>query len=1449
MEPFKNIRTSILPFGYNKTTKSYRFSLCIDLNPNYSDDQAVVDRDELRRFILTYANDANSISSLLIKNLSINLYKTGEKNIPVKSSAVCFPTITSQIVTAWNSLPINSYTTRGNNETPGYAQGLDISIAHTIPIFKTKTGTIPDGQQLRRSMMMELESEKMDIKSLKPLVSPLRAGLKSVNDDIENFSNMLSGISSFSEQVNAMETNSLLKSTKKKYTSIYDNAASMLEFWSFIDSNAILQRVMGQIIDFEIKEDELKKYISNYIDKQEFDIVFSFSDDVLKEVAKLTKLTWEHLITPCRIYPSMQVILVREENELDKIPIQIQATNYDIGGKLVGLKAIKEKYEKYLDILDDASVNESEKYQIRKQLMTLDTAAMTIGVNTYNLSLPGILVKEKQIEAAAESNNTVLPNYLYRIRSGYRFAVKSVKSVDLTPIGLRTVSLKGTLGNKINLPNELSIQDIGINTDSGAHAFLRDKEGVMVPQIIADQAMNNWGGENIGMPSVFSNQENEENFESTVDEGAVSDSIKFVTEQLSKFFIEDYEIKGVEYKRNAHKGDQDSKLHTDIANLPIQLSYSLNSIQNKKLIFGREIQVFLTPEYKNKYAIPTALIPKLKDENSHCLTTQKFIFKRNEPVKPIEFRLYHQLVEESGAPIEEREGESVTNLVIRNFSNVDNDEVYVTNQTSIRHILPPAISFQQAIWHNKLFNNKHNPEGMSVKESYKWYLKHHYPINEGEISMQWDKNNEWSPVLLADGSYRKNSLKEAIDGSTRMRDFYNKSCDINYLPDPLSKGFTFQFFRDKDRLIKAKEYEKYEDYEYYFTGSYPEINAWKIILVDYEPNDIEMVLFDKSAETIWVRIEKGSEIFVTARTILAEDYSNQMETFGNNNQFTRFGGNDLLTPPLEFTLVHAIQRPLIRPKFGNMTVSKKELDQTNLSLTITTNLEQLYSYKDNAGITRYLENTKPTGNIEVYAKWEEYLDDPKHVTSDNWTPLMPVNDVDLKKFTHINKKESPAIFEFNVDVSPQLLNMEKTLNKISSLRNDFKNYAVDLNASYDIRETKYLKKVLWIKNKSQFTSYYPKNRGVEDDESLPENSWQSKEYYNRLSAIPYTMEVLNSRKPAPPQISDQKRIKLISVIEDWQEGPTFKRGASMNRLRIFFERGRLTSGNGERIGFIVNEPAGTYNDQMVKNNLVSMVGKDIISDTVKPFDGSKGNNEVLLSESNFVIRDPQYIYDNTTKKPKADLESFTPKYVKDLGIMTYLPKFDKKLNLWYVDVELDIKDENGKQLHNPFLKFALVHYQEKSFNYNKTSENNLIKDCRISNVYQSGFAYIMGSRLITVEFGKGYVKPAIEFDVTSLKGKSSDNRSRFFAVVREKYSNSFAWKTAKKTDATDAFFQLSNGADQLPKRLDYKNNNDKNYQLVIIETEHWEDSNPSSFDQLIENKNNRVVLVSTFNLE
>ncbi|MEM6516560.1 MAG: hypothetical protein AAF688_10295, partial [Bacteroidota bacterium] len=764
-------------------------------------------------------------------------------------------------------------------------------------------------------------------------------------------------------------------------------------------------------------------------------------------------------------------------------------------------------------------------------------------------------------------------------------------------------------------------------------------------------------------------------------------------------------------------------------------------------------------------------------------------------------------------------------------------------QTSTRHILPPAISFQQAFWHNKIFE-------MPTAESYRWYIKHQFPKELGEFKRDSEGN-----VIIPNEKYSINDIEEIIKSSTRMREYFPRKCSINYLPDPLSKGFRLEFFKDKHRLIKAKEYEEYEQLEFYFSGTYPKINAWKIVLEDYNYNENSLLLVNRKKEKITIRLDKGHELFVTVRTILHEDYENQLETFGNYNSYTQYGNNDLITPPLEFCLVHATQRPLVRPKFNNIIKSDKEINKTVLHLSATANFEQTGIWFDETEIVRYINGNIPTGNLEIYAKWEEYRDDPKHTPTNNSTPNNPINRINKLHFENTDK-ESPAVFESSIEVPKQLDNMEATLNKVASHRNRYKNYAVDLQTSYDVKETRFIEKYFWLKNKSKFTPYYPKDWGVEEENELNAGSVKSKEYFNRISSNSFLVRILNSKKPNAPVVAD-KNITLVSVTEDVSSNKTIYRKASLNRLRFFFERGRLSSGKGERIGFVVNEPRARYNDYLVKNDLVSIVGRDIVSDSLKPYDGLNRNTDVLLTKANFVINDPFDLKDFDTYKKSDDLESFSPKYVKDLGVMTYLPKFDKKLNLWYLDVEIDVNDVKGGELHSPFLRFSIVHYQENSFNYNQGTEIDISKDCRISHISKSGYVYILPTRNIKLEYGskvndgykKGFVKVKLDFDESSLKkGNPSNHVSKFYLAIRHRMKSDAKWTIADKNVKNDssAFMKLDEKSAKITF-VYYKKNID--YQIVILETEDWGNNNDISFDGLIENKNSRIVHVNTFELK
>lgn len=1469
-----HVLTSVLPFGYKNGNENgkgkYRFSLCIDLNTDFDK----IENNDSKKFI-TFTKTYETLINQILEKIQ---FKINNETVYKQEINYCFQNeFVSNVSEVWRKFlnAPDGFSTAENANPEFKPNPLKLSTNNQLEsIFKGDV--IPNSKLIHELLVASVNTESNNL--VLGTVTEVETNKVVLLDQIvSDFTKKLDGINQFALDYNSIQVGKLRDNFSNKNQSLFDSVNKVFDIWTFIDENIILQRLFGKTIDFEISE----KYLEKFKDGDMIKLSVAFSGDLE------TDYTWQHLETQCKLFKSQHLIIVDEEPSYN-ITKKLEATNYDVGGKLTSLIGIKDKFQEKINLLRDPKSKESEKYLIRKELIQLDTACLTLGINVYDSTFKSIIDLENKIiggitnnkgntERFTRSDSKII--YLKDVNNGYRIAAKCNSNIDskVTALGQREVNLKlsGLNFSIRQLPDEFKTQYFAINTNTGTHALVEDENSkTLMKKTLTDPAIFTWSGENLGMPSVFSVQEDDTNFESTIDEGGIEESTRFVMEYFSNFYAEDYQLIGMKLINDDDKSTGHSfiKLNTNPEKAKILLEYAHPKEGNKKLLFGRSYSLYLTSEYKNGWAPSLEQIEKIKQNKNipydYNLKLNSFIFKRNEPVKPIEFQLQEPLTRKTeedynGTKVEKtvafykRDGELCDKLVIRNYSKKDKDKICKTKQKAFRHILPPSISFQQALWHNKIFEMEHS-------ESYRWYMKYHFPAVEGKDYMKWS-HGEWKK----DPTGRKYTLSEAIEGSTQMREYYpdkwylpdawERDEIINYLPDPLSIGFRFDFFKDTKRLIKDEKYEQFEQIEFYFSGKYPKINAWRIILEDYNSNDGELFEVDFNNEEIIIRLDKGEELFVTARTILSENYEKELETYGNYNDFTRYGNNDLLTPPLEFSLVHATQRPLVRPVFNNLLKTYKKQDSSIIDIITTATIEQTGTYRDTAGIIHYLEGNVPTGNVEVYAKWEEYKDDPKHLLTDldNWTPNDPLNRIDNINFEN-QKYELPAIFETSVEISKQLTNMEATLNKIATDRNEFKNYATDLQFTYDVRETKFIEKYFWIKNKSKFTAYFPKEWGTIDADSnkeeekklLEEDYHYSKDLFNKVSADAFLVRILNNKKPNIPKLA-AKNMTLVSVVEDCLSSKGIIRKSSMNRIRLFFERGRLSSGKGERIGFVVNESKSKYNDYLVDNDLVSLVGRDIVSDSIVPYDGLFRNDDVLLTEANFLKKDPYEMKDFVSNENSYDLESFSPKYVEDLGIMTYLPKFDKKLNLWYLDIQMDINIKNGQELHSPFVRFSIVHYQEHSFNYNKEVETKIALDCRISEISKTGFVYVLPTRKIELEVDNHSVITSIELDVSSLKHGLNGIESKFYALIREKKKWEVKWELAKNSKEDDCFKRITHNSSLIKSeenKLDYEKSIFKDYQVVILETEDWGNINDTSFNNLIENKNSRIIQVNTFEL-
>ncbi len=1467
MEVQPIILTSILPFGVKKKggRTFFRFSLCIDLKASYNAGTEP-NYKQLLQFFLEYGMSKNNIHADICANIKTNLgagtpcFSEFKGVNEYWTKLICgseMPSEIATIVARHEEIELGKYKA---NQLIGKQVG-----GFAIPNINPH---IIREQLIFNEFELKSGRQPNVLPTIERQIATLETSIAAVNETLQ-------GINTYSFSQNDSQSSKLFESyndlSRNKHTDLQYSTERIQDTFSFIGSNLILQRLFGTTIDFEIEAEVIRN-----VPKTDGKFQMNLNPTAFSGLWPTLKVTWEHLTTEMHYVGAAgqkEVVIVSASKPW--VGERHSAINYDVGAKLQSLNGLGEKFRDYRKSLEEATT-ESERHAINKKIIQLDSAAFTRGANIHCDSIPEDLTRLLSVSVNNSFNATNLTEE--KVTKGHRFGILNTRGDKINSLGERRVKQFTDVRNannsqfkEIKLPEEFTIQHFAVNTDTAMHALVERTApdgratGQLEHKLVVDTTMLTWSGENLGMPSVFSNNEDETNFDSIVTEGSVSDSIDIVTKSFMRIFKEEYLPKSVAYDgkmRDRRINGGEISVHEN-ENKWLTLQYSHGN--NCKLLLGGLYKFTIVPEYKNGFALKfnsTDAELGLYDIEEKAFL--EFHFKRNEPVKPITFFLQSPLLEkyDDEGPFEQaadevnekyvtreraiggREGESLHHLVIRNYSRKDDDTVYGSTQLSVRYILPPAITFEHALWHNKIFEIH---QKFGNQESYKWYRKYHFPAVKGEKKL--DENGEYEiDHYEKDGTiiYKKYTDEDEFTWSSKMRDCYPDQTfklerwerpDVNYLPDPLAAGFRLEFYLDQGHTIKADEYEVFQQAEYYFSGTYPYIKSWKLIAFE---SDTPTVYQDD--QDIYIGLRKGEQLYIQARTILNLNYEQTLETFGNYNNFTRYGNNDLLTPPLSFSITHAIQRPLIRPRIIDVFHADKDLSNSILALRFRIHTEQLLHHLAIDGTPKYNPETIPTGPVEMYSKWEEYVDNPAHIVNDNWTPNQPVRSIDINSFDGDDESQ-PAVFEVSIPISEQRASMENSLTIINNSTNPYANLSVELHAKWDIKETKHLEKWFWVKNTSLFPSYYSPLEA--DDETT--NTELRRGKFARISHKPFFVRILNSKKPNPPKIASRNML-LLSVKDDIiRSGDIVDRKSSMNRIRIYFERGRLSSGKGERIGILINESSSAYNDQFAKSGFISKCGRDFVNDSALPFDGLYRSEEVLLNKSHLDVFDPPHI-EGEDGKMTNDLESFEPLYVSNIGLMTYMPKFDKKLNLWYLDVALELKDKSGNELHNPFIQFGLVHFQEHSFNYNNpTTLQDPSKDCRISDIILSGFIYVLPTRLFHIDYvPMDHINISIGLDTASL---CSGNRSRFYATI-EFSNDEVRW--FQNSEGSKKYIKDPYEEKNLNIQLSWTTNNRfLKRRILIIEFEtystiEYPDKPIPELINIYENRNNRIISVNTF---
>jgi hypothetical protein len=178
--------------------------------------------------------------------------------------------------------------------------------------------------------------------------------------------------------------------------------------------------------------------------------------------------------------------------------------------------------------------------------------------------------------------------------------------------------------------------------------------------------------------------------------------------------------------------------------------------------------------------------------------------------------------------------------------------------------------------------------------------------------------------------------------------------------------------------------------------------------------------------------------------------------------------------------------------------------------------------------------------------------------------------------------------------------------------------------------------------------------------------------------------VKSTKKPDKPQVEYILPTVLLASESSPTRKVSRKRG---NTVRIYLRRPWFSSGIGEQLAVIINDGSSSHmSDSDYVNHTV--VGADPAFEVPNTFKYLQANHFVGQSGvvSNVPMPDIGFAEGSTTKPATATF-------------VTYDPHFDDALQLWYVDVEINMPT----RYYTPFLRFALCRYQVNATDGNQVS--------------------------------------------------------------------------------------------------------------------------------------------------
>ncbi|MDB5058979.1 MAG: putative outer rane channel [Chloroflexi bacterium] len=633
---------------------------------------------------------------------------------------------------------------------------------------------------------------------------------------------------------------------------------------------------------------------------------------------------------------------------------------------------------------------------------------------------------------------------------------------------------------------------------------------------------------------------------------------------------------------------------------------------------------------------PGALLP--------AVHTSPIFYARWEPLAAPAIALRHSI---KGSP-----GESMARMVIRSDFDRSVDQYFADqssptyNKDAERHFLPPKTSEMMAETHG-MFDNP-PPAGKS------WYQV----ITDTDVNLPMEPKPPYQP------------LPHNTDHLT-----------LPYMPDPIGEGTTFV------GLPGYPAGKAFTDPSW--GGHWPYLGTFRMLLKGIKetatPNPPKWE--HSPSPLLTVELPKGELVVVryssrpvsSAIALLA--IWDWIVAAGFGNVFLKpvqEGLAWLLTPFHEITLVHAVQRPLIKPRFSHALNAVRQTGETNATL-----VDKPMHISGNSTI-----------KIDLVGRWYEPIDDvskpgPDVVDNHGHVSEIPINYGD--KYLMF-----PHDAATTVDVDEKFL-------------------------THEFSNTKYHRVAYTAVATTRYREYFPFT--PDEIKAKPSLLTQSSDTgaltkpdpehpkATSIQALPLgVIDVPSSARPASP--------KLLYIVPTFghetassSDGITTKRQGG--GLRVYLERPWFSSGDGELLGVVLPPEhsfrairgggilKGFYNYKTPDGSHITQWGLDPIW---RSHDAPSPIAPTLGSFTNAV---------RTANGLSIDEQSGVA-----VAVAGHEVSYDPDRRLWYSDIAL-----SGGLAYYPFVRFVLARYQPNS-----------IANAHLSRLLLADFSQIAPDRTASVTF-------------------------------------------------------------------------------------------------------------------